>query len=149
MAFSGELDAFSGRGPRRWTDLAYVRRHVAHQPRFVLYDGAHQTWFDFSAIPLPFEPQIWLVPLFGHTRGHCGVAIQTESGWLFHVGDAAHMDPTEGTPLWFVRLVLGPHTPRLRRFGAVHPDIRITTGHMPLDFFSDPLHLGRFSLPTT
>jgi hypothetical protein len=65
--------------------------------------------------------------------------MQTESGWLFHVGDAGHMDPMEGTPLWIVRLVLGPHTPRLRQFQAAHPDIQITTGHMPLTFFPNPV----------
>ncbi|MGD2147477.1 MAG: MBL fold metallo-hydrolase [Anaerolineae bacterium] len=134
-----ELEAFEGRGPRRWTDLAYVRRHIAHGPRFVLYDGTAGAWFDFPAIRLPFEPELWLVPLFGHSRGHCGVAFQTESSWLFHVGDAAHMDPTEGTPLWIVRLVLGPHTPRLRQFQAAHRDIQITTGHMPLTFFTNPV----------
>jgi glyoxylase-like metal-dependent hydrolase (beta-lactamase superfamily II) len=131
-----ELEPFTGR-PRRWTDLAYVRRHIAHQPRFVLYDDAVESWFDFASIALPFEPQMWLIPLFGHTRGHCGVAVQTASGWLFHVGDAAPTDFIEDTPQWLVRLVLGPHSPRLRRFKATHPEVSITTGHMPLDFFED------------
>jgi glyoxylase-like metal-dependent hydrolase (beta-lactamase superfamily II) len=34
-----ELAAFRGR-PRRWTDLAYVRRHLAHRPRVIVYDEA-------------------------------------------------------------------------------------------------------------
>jgi len=29
-----------------------------------------------------------MIPLAGHSRGHCGVAVQTEKGWLFHCGDA-------------------------------------------------------------
>jgi glyoxylase-like metal-dependent hydrolase (beta-lactamase superfamily II) len=130
-----EFEAFTGR-PRRWTDWAYVRRHIAHQPQFLLYDedGAEH-WFDFPAIRLPFEPQMWLVPLIGHTPGHCGVAVRTVSGWLFHVGDAAPMDFTDDTPQWLARLVLGPHTPRLCQFRATHPEIRLTTGHMPLHFF--------------
>ena len=28
------------------------------------------------------------MPLFGHTLGHCGVAIQQGERWLLHVGDA-------------------------------------------------------------
>jgi glyoxylase-like metal-dependent hydrolase (beta-lactamase superfamily II) len=28
------------------------------------------------------------VPLGGHVRGHCGVAVRTEGGWLLHAGDA-------------------------------------------------------------
>jgi glyoxylase-like metal-dependent hydrolase (beta-lactamase superfamily II) len=129
-----EYEAFTGR-PRRWADLAYVRRHIAHKPDLVLYDGFDERWFDFAAARLPFEGEMWLVPLFGHTRGHCGLAMRTEHGWLFHVGDAAPLGFDESVPPWLVRLVLGPHAPRLRAFGAVHPQIRMTTGHMWLDFF--------------
>jgi hypothetical protein len=89
-----------------------------------------------TAIRLPFEPEMWLIPLFGHARGHCGVAVQTESGWLFHVGDAAPCGLEEYVPEWLVRLVLGSHAPRLREFRATHPQVRMTTGHMWLDFFT-------------
>jgi glyoxylase-like metal-dependent hydrolase (beta-lactamase superfamily II) len=129
-----ELEAFKG-FPRRWTDVGYVRRHIAHGPQFVLHEETGESWFDFAATRLPFQPPMWLVPLFGHTRGHCGVAAQTASGWLFHVGDAAPIDFIEDPPQWLVRAVMGPHTPRLRQFKAAHPEIRLTTGHMPLDFF--------------
>jgi glyoxylase-like metal-dependent hydrolase (beta-lactamase superfamily II) len=138
-----EYEAFMGR-PRRWTDFAYVRRHIAHQPKFVLMDtDRDERWFGFPAIRLPFdlglkaEATMWLVPLFGHTRGHCGVAIQTESGWLFHVGDAAPIESLGEVPNWLVNLVLGPHAPRLREFAAAHPEIRMTTGHMALNFFRE------------
>lgn len=129
-----EYAAFTGR-MRRWTDLAYDRRHIAHGPQFALYDDTGETWFDFPAVRLPFEPEMWLVPLYGHTRGHCGVAVQTETGWLFHVGDAAPMDLGDYAPAWLVRQVLGPHAPRLRAFKAAHPEVRMMTGHMWLDFF--------------
>ena len=129
-----EYEAFTG-CPRHWADLAYVRRHIAHQPEFVLYDDTGESWFNFRAIRLPFEPEMWLTPLFGHTRGHCGVAIQTATGWLFHVGDAAPIDLAEYAPDWLVNFVLGPHAPRLREFKAAHPEVRMTTGHVWLDFF--------------
>jgi glyoxylase-like metal-dependent hydrolase (beta-lactamase superfamily II) len=135
-----ELDAFTGRLPH-WTAFGYVRRHIAHQPRFALYEPAGETWFDLPAIRLPFEPSTWLVPLLGHTPGHCGVAVHTDSGWLFHVGSAAPLDYIEEAPRWFVRLVLGQEVPLLRQFQAAHPEVRITTGHMPLDFF--PPHLAQ------
>jgi hypothetical protein len=32
-------------------------------------------------------------------------------------------------------LVLGPHVDALRAFASTHPQVRITTGHMWLDFF--------------
>jgi len=133
---SREYEAFMDR-PRRWSDLAYVRRHVAHKPRLVLHDETGESWFGFRAIRLPFELDMWLVPLFGHTRGHCGVAMEAGSGRLFHVGDAAPMGFDVSVPAWFARLVLGPHMPRLLAFRAAHPDTRMTTGHMPLDFFEE------------
>lgn len=129
-----EYEAFMG-FPRRWTDMAYVRRHISHRPEFVFYSDRGETWFNFPAIRLPFQPQMWLVPLFGHSRGHCGVAIRTETGWLFHVADAAPMGLEEYFPQWLVSFVLGPHAPRLREFRAAHPEVHMTTGHMWLDFF--------------
>lgn len=38
-------------------------------------------------------------------------------------------------PAWLVNFALGPHTGALRAFTAAHPEIKITTGHMWLDFF--------------
>ncbi|HVL15236.1 MAG TPA: MBL fold metallo-hydrolase, partial [Gemmata sp.] len=32
-----------------------------------------------------------LVPLFGHTLGHCGVAARAGDRWLLHAGDAYYL----------------------------------------------------------
>ena len=32
--------------------------------------------------------EVLLIPLPGHTRGHCGVAVRSRQGWLLHCGDA-------------------------------------------------------------
>ncbi len=37
------------------------------------------------------DVDIRLVPLFGHTNGHCGVAINHEAAWMLHVGDAYYL----------------------------------------------------------
>lgn len=132
-----EHEAFHGPW-RRWTDMAYVRRHAAHGPNFVLYDDTGEKWYNFAAIRLPFEPEMWLVPLFGHTRGLCGVVIRTGQGWLFHVSDAGSVNRADDVPPWLERFVLGPHGPRLREFEAAHPEVMITSGHMPPEFFEQP-----------
>jgi len=129
-----EFEAFSG-PPHTLLDLAYVRRHLAHDPDAVLYDDTGERWFDFAAIRLPVEPRMWLVPLFGHTRGHCGVVIETPAGWQFHVGGAAPINFSKAVPDNVTRLMVGPHAARLRTFRAAHPEILMTTGHMPLSFF--------------
>lgn len=129
-----ELEAFFGRR-RRWTDVGYVRRHVAHGPRFVPHQETGESWRGMPAIRLPFDPEMWLVPTFGHTRGHCAVAVASDDGWLLHTGDADTLNLDPVAPEWFKRLVLGPHGPALREFRAANPDIRVMTGHMWLDFF--------------
>lgn len=42
-----EYQAFLG-PPRRWTDLAYMRRHIAHNPRFDFYRESGESWFGAS-----------------------------------------------------------------------------------------------------
>jgi glyoxylase-like metal-dependent hydrolase (beta-lactamase superfamily II) len=54
------------------------------------YEAGGEPWFGFEAVRdlegLP--PEILLIPLAGHTKGHAGVAIETPEGWLLHAGDA-------------------------------------------------------------
>lgn len=47
-------------------------------------------WNDFEGVQtfVGLPPEILLVPLFGHTRGHCGVAVQHQGQWMLHAGDA-------------------------------------------------------------
>lgn len=63
---------------------------LRHGPRWESYDEEGEPWFGFRAVRdlrgLP--PEILLVPLEGHTRGHAGVAVDTGAGWLLHAGDA-------------------------------------------------------------
>jgi glyoxylase-like metal-dependent hydrolase (beta-lactamase superfamily II) len=70
----------------------YRNAHWAHSPEWVAYEDDYnkETWFGFDSIRwlkgLP--PEIVLVRLPGHTRGHCGVAIRTADRWLLHAGDS-------------------------------------------------------------
>jgi len=62
----------------------------AHGPDFRLYEDVGEPWLGFEAVRdldgLP--PEILLVPLAGHTRGHTAVAVRRGDGWLLHAGDA-------------------------------------------------------------
>lgn len=64
------------------------------------YYAAGGAWFGFEAVRdldgLP--PEILLIPLAGHTRGHAGVAIDTPEGWLLHAGDAYFYRQEMGLP---------------------------------------------------
>jgi glyoxylase-like metal-dependent hydrolase (beta-lactamase superfamily II) len=70
--------------------LRYVPAHWAHGPRWVQHDVEGDRWFGFESIrALPgIEPEVLLVPLVGHSRGHAGVAVKEGERWLLHCGDA-------------------------------------------------------------
>ncbi|MFA5123354.1 MBL fold metallo-hydrolase [Zavarzinia sp.] len=68
----------------------YIPAQWAHGPSWQLYDGIGEDWFGFSGVRAlsDAETEVLLVPLHGHTAGHCGVAVRTAAGWLLHAGDA-------------------------------------------------------------
>ncbi|TCO58193.1 MBL fold metallo-hydrolase [Actinocrispum wychmicini] len=81
---------------------------------FETYEADGDAWFGFEAVRnlkgLP--PEILIVPLAGHTKGHAGIAVDTGEKWLLHCGDAyffrGEMNPAQ------------PHcTPLLRVFQNV------------------------------
>jgi len=123
--------------PRKLLEVAYNKPDFAHGPLWKNHELHGEKWYDFDAIRLcGIEPEVWLVPLPGHTSGHCGVALQNEKGWIFHCGDAVPVDLKFGfVPVLLYRPTIGPHVPRLKAFAATHPDIMLTAGHMGLEFF--------------
>ncbi|WP_312100708.1 MBL fold metallo-hydrolase [Acinetobacter venetianus] len=49
-----------------------------------------EEWFNLQKVrglPL-FQDEILMIPLLGHTAGHCGIAIKKSDGWLLFCGDA-------------------------------------------------------------
>jgi glyoxylase-like metal-dependent hydrolase (beta-lactamase superfamily II) len=68
----------------------YIPAQWAHGPHWVEYGAGGDDWFGFESIRLlpDLDGEIALIPLPGHSTGHCGVAINTPDGWLLHCGDA-------------------------------------------------------------
>jgi glyoxylase-like metal-dependent hydrolase (beta-lactamase superfamily II) len=94
-----ELDA--ALSPRLRDRPRYVSAHWKHGPRWVRHKTDGDDWFGFESVRiLPGSgARIALVPLFGHSLGHTGVAIETEGGWLLHCGDAYfHHGEVESPP---------------------------------------------------
>lgn len=71
----------------------YVPAHFAHAPRWQSHGTSTKQWFGLEARPLELglSSQVLLIPLFGHTAGHCGVAIQQSDRWMLHAGDAYYL----------------------------------------------------------
>jgi glyoxylase-like metal-dependent hydrolase (beta-lactamase superfamily II) len=70
----------------------YRPLHWAHGPHWVSHRAAPrgEPWFGFECVrDLPgLPPEILMVPMPGHTRGHAAVAVQAREGWMLHAGDA-------------------------------------------------------------
>lgn len=68
----------------------YVQHQWAHGPKWVEHTAEGENWNGFAAVRdlAGLPPEILMVPLAGHTRGHSGIAVDTGSEWLLHAGDA-------------------------------------------------------------
>ncbi|WP_373047342.1 MBL fold metallo-hydrolase [Vulgatibacter sp.] len=87
--YGPELHAATIRATARERER-YRPAHWAHGPRWRTYEVHGDRWFGFEAVQAleGLPPEILLVPLPGHTRGHCGVAVRSGAGWILHAGDA-------------------------------------------------------------
>ena len=84
-----ELDA--ARSPNGWLDRQRYRpRQWDRNVNWQCYTPEGERWFSFSCVRelVGMPPEILMVPLAGHTLGHCGVAVRGPEGWLLHAGDA-------------------------------------------------------------
>lgn len=144
-----ELEACTAR--RSFKDKhRYLPAMWAHQPRYETYSEEGEPWMGFEAIRAlrGLPPEILLVPLFGHTLGHCGVAVQDARGWMLHAGDA-YFDPREihGAQrqcAWQVGLFQAAvqtvrrerlrNQARLRALTSTHPEIRVFSAHNPWEY---------------
>ena len=128
----------------------YRPRMWEHDPQWVTYRTGGDPWFGFESVRelegLPAE--ILMVPLFGHTHGHVGVALDTVDGWLLAAGDA-YFDAREVKqprrrcapgPALFQLVVTTEYRTRrrnqdrLRAFAAEHPEVAMYAAHNPFEY---------------
>lgn len=130
----------------------YLPSQWAHSPRWVKYDsGVGERWFGFNnthPIQGLSEEDIMLIPLIGHTRGHCGVAVRGEDGWLLHCGDAyffrGQLQQPPEMPLGlrlFEQLVQTDRKARVENLGKLRElqqshghEIQIFSAHDPIEY---------------
>jgi glyoxylase-like metal-dependent hydrolase (beta-lactamase superfamily II) len=134
------------------------RRPFRHRLRYLPYqfEGVSFTSYDDAGdevLGLPavralegIEADIALIPLFGHSMGHSGVAVSTGERWLLHAGDAYFHhseleDPPRGT--WalnrFQNMTQVDREQRLenrRRLGELarsRDDVDVFSAHDPIE----------------
>jgi glyoxylase-like metal-dependent hydrolase (beta-lactamase superfamily II) len=78
--------------PAQWSTRSNWRIHQR---------GRGEPWFGFESVRDlgSLSEEIFLVPLTGHTFGHCGVAVKRDRDFLFLAGDA-YFHHDEMNPLW-------------------------------------------------
>ena len=69
-----------------------------HSPHFVLHETDGEGWRGFASVRALVEPDVLLLPLAGHTRGHAAVAIDAGNRFLVHAGDGYFHRDEVGTP---------------------------------------------------
>ncbi|KJK42504.1 hypothetical protein UK23_36895 [Lentzea aerocolonigenes] len=83
-----ELDAATN--PRNAKERARYPKAQRDGVTFETHKAEGEDWYGFEAVKniagLPED--ILMVPLIGHTRGHTGIAVKSDDGWLLHAGDA-------------------------------------------------------------
>lgn len=95
--FADELAAASARSSVK-EKSRYIPAQWAHGPRWVEHAVAGEDWLGFSSVQV-LSDDLLLVPLRGHTRGHCGVAVRRPAGgWFLHAGDAYFAHGEKETP---------------------------------------------------
>jgi glyoxylase-like metal-dependent hydrolase (beta-lactamase superfamily II) len=145
--FGRELNA--AMHPSLTEKARYVPAQWAHGPRWAVKELAGERWLGLDAVrAVPgTDDEVLLVPLPGHTRGHCAVAVKSDTGWLLHAGDAYfhHLDLLDpGRAPWGLRVfqhivqVNGAlrlaNQQRLRELQSEHRnDLHIFCAHDPLE----------------
>lgn len=110
-----------------------------------------EAWFNLYQVQgfHLFQDEILLIPLLGHSKGHCGIAIKQKEGWLFFCGDA-----------YYSHLQLDPKNKlrtldKLERVFAENNQMRVdnlhkiqqlahTTKNIEIICAHDPIELARY-----
>ncbi len=140
--------------PRRTDRLRYHRDQWAHGPRWVVNEpGSGQLWHGFRDVaPLDGLPEdLLVVPLYGHTNGHVGVAIDAGDRILLHAGDA--FVPTARFDSTGARIATALYgSPRAQLYAARWANSRLlataaSSGAMTVFTSHDPTMFAQLSEP--
>jgi glyoxylase-like metal-dependent hydrolase (beta-lactamase superfamily II) len=128
----------------------YITGQWQHGPDWNFYGEGGEDWFGFAGVRAlgKREADVLMIPLPGHTLGHCGIAVRGEGKWVLHAGDAyffhGELEPKPRMPF-----VLGlfqrradmdrerrlANLQRLRALKAAHgAEVEIVNSHDPVDY---------------
>lgn len=112
---------------------------------------AGESWFNLSKVNgfKLFQDEILMIPLLGHTEGHCGIAIKQNDNWLFFCGDAYYshkeLNPKHKLTMLEITERLFAHN-NLQRIQSLK-QIQLLATHQPeleIVCAHDPVELKRY-----
>ena len=128
----------------------YIAGQWKHRPDWQFYGEEGEDWFGFKGVRAldQREPDILMIPLPGHTPGHCGIAVRGREKWLLHAGDSyffhGQLQAKPSTPLVLGlfqrradmdRATRQANQERLRVLKATHgQEVTIFNSHDPVDY---------------
>lgn len=129
----------------------YKPEQVAAVHAWRRYDLGGDRWFGFESVRAlgDREGEVLLIPLPGHTRGHCGVAVRSGEGWLLLAGDQyfhhGELEAGGRSPLGLQLYQGAMHLDRSRRMANQRRlqqlqrehgrEVRIFSSHDPDEFY--------------
>lgn len=121
-----------------------------HRPQWLRYETEGDRWYGFDCVRALSDrvSEILLVPLLGHTQGHCGVAVNSDEGWLLLAGDIyfhhRELEPNGHSPIGLQLYENVMHMDRstrlenVKRLQALHRahgrEVQIFSSHDPEEF---------------
>ena len=110
-----------------------------------------EAWFNFSKVQgfKIFNDEILMIPLLGHTAGHCGIAIKQQHNWLLFCGDAYYshleLDPKHHLPSLALteRLLAFDNLQRIQTLTNIQ-QLAYTEQKIEIICAHDPIELQRY-----
>ncbi|MEZ0228321.1 MAG: MBL fold metallo-hydrolase [Planctomycetota bacterium] len=126
----------------------YLPALWSHLPRWREHAFRGDKWFGFDAVQVASDPEVYLVAMYGHTRGHCAVAVRDGARWILHCGDAYFAKdeihaPTRTCPAglrffqWLMEMDRGArleNQDRLRALVKERPEVTAFSAHCPVEY---------------
>lgn len=135
---AGQIEKFPKFKERFWP-------HLWKDAKIKTHDITNETWRNFSSTVVlnAIDDDLLLIPMPGHTMGHCGVATKLDDQWILHCGDAFYLGTDlllERKGLSNVSLILGEAMAfnnkqrlqtlqKIRDYKAQYTDTQITNSH--------------------
>lgn len=127
----------------------FVAGQLPSEARVRAVGEGGESWRGLAGVTAldPREPDVLIVPLHGHSPGHCGIAVRGPDGWIFHAGDSYFFHgQIEARPrIPFVlrqfqrgvdndRALREANQARVRALALGHPDVRVFCAHDPVEY---------------